>query len=68
MGIVPVHEIAIWNSACTRIFHRIMENILQDISGVAVYLDDIIITGQLMAHAFSHWNEYLIVLQWQDYG
>ena len=40
-----VHTIAIWYFSSPGYFQRVMDNILQGIPGVVVYLDDILITG-----------------------
>ncbi len=52
---VPVYSIAFWHFISR--FQRVMESILRDISGVVVYLDDILITAETKEEHLERLNE-----------
>jgi hypothetical protein len=58
-GLYRYHRLPFGISAAPSIFQRTMENILQGIPGVSVYIDDILVTGKTEAEHLEHLNEVL---------
>lgn len=65
-GLFQYHRLPFGISAAPSIFQRIIENLLRDLPGVTVYLDDILISGATLSEHLA--NLELVLQRLQDAG
>ena len=62
-GLFTYHRLPFGVSSAPGIFQRIIENVLQGIPHVLIYLDDILITGQSTEEHLKNLEEVLLCLE-----
>ena len=62
-GLYRVNRLPFGVASAPSLFQRIMENLLQGIPGVLIYIDDILVTGRTMAEHLSNLGSVLVRLE-----